>query len=130
MNKTVLLAALCAMGATLAVPASADDDRGRRHDRHEHRHVERHHDRYDRRDDRRDYRSERRDSRYDSYRYERPRPRYVMSGRYCDDRRHLHSVHYHVAPRDYYAYGYPRDAYRLHRGAGLDATLILTLPLF
>ncbi len=129
MNKTVLLAALCAVGATLAVPAAADDDRGRRHDRYEHRHAERHHDRYDR-DDRRDYRSERRDSRYDSYRHERPRPRYVVSGRYCNDRRHLHGVHYHVAPRDYYAYGYPRDAYRLHRSAGLDATLVVTLPLF
>lgn len=127
MKRTMLLAALCALGGTLALPAVADDDRGRRHDRYE-RHVERHDDRYERRHDRR---NERREHRWERREYRRDyRSRHVVNGRYCNDRRHLRSVHYHVAPRDYYAHGYPREAYRLHRGSGLDATLIVTLPLF
>lgn len=137
MKKTLLLTTLCTLGTlsfAFASPASADGGRHYdRHDRYE-RQYDRRHDRrverrIDRRDDRRDYR--RNYGRGDSRNY---RPRYygrdVVNGRYCDDRRHLHSVHYHVAPRDYYAYGYPRDAYRLHRSNGLDATLIVTLPLF
>lgn len=130
MKKTLVLAALCTLGAVLALPAAADD-RGRHFDRHE-RHVERHSHRHEHRDDWRDRREARRHHARDHVRYYRDdhRSRYVVRGRYCDDRRHLHSVHYHVAPRDYYAYGYPRDAYRLHRGSGIDATLVVTLPLF
>ncbi len=135
MKKPMLVAAVLAL-VTIATPAFADGhrDRDNRNDRHEHRHSDRRDDRHDVRHERRDDRYDRRYSSRDDRRYVRyaPRyaPRYVVNGRYCDDRRHYRDVHYHVASRDYYSYGYPRDAYEVRRGGGLDATLIVTLPLF
>ncbi len=139
-RKSLLLTGLCIIGATLALPAVADDDRrGRRDDRHEHHdrgRDNRYVDWYERRDDRGNRRHERR-GQNDRYVYVEPRSyrrvvpsRHVAQGRYCNDRRHYRDVHYHVAPRDYYSYDYPRDSYRLRGRSGLDATLILTLPLF
>ena len=52
--------------------------------------------------------------------YARYAPRYVVSGRYCDDYRHYRDVHYHVSPRDYYRDDYPRDAYWLHGPAAVS----------
>src|SRR5262245_59628559 len=94
MKKTLLLATLCTLGtvgAAFVSPAPAAD-RDRHYDRHERieRHDDRHHSRHESRHDRR---VERRDDRFHGRYY---RPRYVMNGRYCDDRRHLHAAHYHV----------------------------------
>lgn len=55
-------------------------------------------------------------------------PRY--RGRYCDDRRHFHGVHYHVAASDYYDYYYPRYRSYGPRPYGANASVIITLPLF
>jgi hypothetical protein len=127
MKKMLTAIAMCALGAVTALPASADDGhRGRRDERYGHRYDNREADRYRGRDDRYESRYPRRVVN----RYERYAPRYVVNGRYCDDARHYRSAHYHVAPRDYYRYDYPREAYRLQRRSGIDATLVVTLPLF
>jgi len=128
MKNMFALAALFGLGALAAAPVMADDHhRGRRDDsRYERRHDDRHSARYPAREERRYLRHERR---YDAG-YRRYVPRYVEAGRYCDDYRHYRGVHYHVAPRDYYRVDSPREAYRLDGRSGIDATLVLTLPLF
>jgi hypothetical protein len=127
MKKMLALVTLCGLGAIAATPAMADQHhRGRDDSRYERRHDDRYSPRHSVREDR----SVRRyDGRYDDG-YRRYRPRYVESGRYCDDYRHYRGVHYHVSPRDYYRVDYPRDAYRLYGRSGIDATLVVTLPLF
>jgi hypothetical protein len=143
-----LLPAVCAIGLFAGGVASADDRhhggrdfRGhsnRGHERHDDRHRDwrderrwspndAHHDR--RYSDRRSYRGEymRRDWHYYQGRYWAP-PRY--RGRECSDRRHHHSVHYHVAARDYYDYYYPRYRYYGSRPLSADASVIITIPLF
>lgn len=128
MKKMLALATLFGLGALAAAPAMADDHRhGRRDD---HRYERRHDDRYVPRYYVREERPVRRyGGRYDEG-YRSYGPRYVEDGRYCDDYRHYRGVHYHVAPRDYYRAGYPREAYRLYGRSGIDATLVVTLPLF
>jgi hypothetical protein len=49
-------------------------------------------------------------------------------GKYCNDRRHHHAVHYHVSYDDYYAYYYPR--FHSHVPLVPGASLIISLPLF
>jgi len=50
-------------------------------------------------------------------------------GRYCNDRRHYHDVHYHVSVRDYYDYYYPRyrPVFGIPQGS---ASVIISIPLF
>lgn len=144
--KRVWLIAICVGCVALGGAAFADNDRGRGHDKkfrgeqhswvrdreRDHR-RDRHHDH--RRDDRRDWdqRSQgrrdsyRRDWRFSNGRYWAP-PEY--RGRHCNDRRHFHGVHFHVAARDYYDYYYPRYRYYGSRPLGADASVIITLPLF
>ncbi len=127
MKNMLTAIAICALGTAAALPASADDGhRGRRDERYEHRHDHGNAGRYRGHDDRHESGYRRRDVN----RYVRYAPRYVVDGRYCDDARHYRGAHYHVASRDYYRYDYPREAYRLQRGSGIDATLVVTLPLF
>jgi hypothetical protein len=131
MKKMLTLLAVSGLGFLAASPVMADG----------HHRGHRDGDRYDRRyDDRSPARIIVRES-YPERRYERVRddyyysprygaPRYVEYGRYCDDDRHYRGVHYHVAPRDYYRADYPREVYRSHGRSGIDATIVLTLPLF
>ena len=127
--KTMLaLVTLCWLGALAAAPVMADDPhRGRRDDsRYERRHDGRDSPRYPVRDER----SVRRyASRYDEG-YRRHALRYVECRRHCDGSRDSRGAHYHVSPRDDRRDGYPRDAYRLYGRSGIDATLVVTLPLF
>jgi hypothetical protein len=127
MKKMLALVALCGLGAIAATPAMADQrHRGRDDDRYERRHDDRYSPRYSVREERS---GRRYDGRFDEG-YRRSTPRYVDNGRYCDDYRHYRGVHYHVSPRDYYRVDYPRDAYRLYGRSGIDATFVVTLPLF
>lgn len=127
MKKLLALVTLCGLGAMAATPAIADEHRRGRDD---HRYERHHDDRYSPRYPVRESRSARRyERRYDDS-YRRYVPRYVEEGRYCDDYRHYRGVHYHVSPRDYYRAGYPRDAYRFYGRSGIDATIVVTLPLF
>jgi hypothetical protein len=79
------------------------------------------------------------DRRYYDNRYRAPDWRYYNGrywapadyrGRYCDDRRHYHGVHYHVAARDYYDYYYPRYRYYGSQPYGANASVIISIPLF
>jgi hypothetical protein len=85
--------------------------------------------RSDWRDDRRHYdsRYRGRDWRYHQGRYWAPA---YYRGRQCDDRRHFHGVHYHVAASDYYDYYYPRYRYYGARPYGANASVIISIPLF
>jgi hypothetical protein len=129
MKRMLALVAICGLGTVATLPAMADDDyRGRRDDRYERRHDDRSGARHGSREQRYARAYHGRGNGY-SARYA---PRYVVSGRYCDDHRHYRDVHYHVPARDYYRNDYPRASYWLHgaSGRGIDATLVLTLPLF
>lgn len=127
MKKMLAMATLFGLGALAAAPVMADDHhRGRDDNRYERRHDDRYSSRYPVREERSVRRYERR---YDEG-YRRYAPRHVEYGRYCDDYRHYRGVHYHVSLRDYYRADYPRDAYRLYGRSGIDATLVVTLPLF
>jgi hypothetical protein len=133
-GKRWLLAAIC-VGGTLLSAASQADHRHRGDDGWRHRGNERFERRWDHRSqwrrDHRSYRDTRRhyqpDWHYHSGRYWAP-PRY--RGRYCNDGRHFHGVHYHVAARDYYDYYYPRYRSYGSRPFSADANLIITVPLF
>lgn len=123
MKKVLAFIAVSGLGMLAAAPVLADGHhRSHRDDRHERRYDERYSPRVI-------IRESRPVRRYD-YGYRTYAPRYVESGRYCDDDRHYRGVHYHVSPRDYYRVDYPRDLYRSHGRSGIDATIVLTLPLF
>ena len=141
MKKTAFFAALCMLGLTTALPASADrndhDRRGHWSHRDHDRGYERHrgYDRprhFNRHHGHRDYGRRYRDYDRHSYRNYAPRRdygrRHVPHGRYCDDWRHYRGVHYHVAPRYYFRDDFPRHSFHQHGSYGGDATLILTLP--
>lgn len=125
-NRLVLLI-LLGPGSLVAAPVMADDHHRGRHDdeRYERRHEGRYVPRYAVHEGRPVRRHERRDDAgYRSY-----VPRYVEEGRYGDDYRHYRGVR-HLPPRDYYRTGYPQEAYRLYGRSGIDATLVVTVPLF
>jgi hypothetical protein len=130
-----LLLAVCMSGLLLGAAASADDRDGRRHDdshwnrdRHDERRGD--WDRDDHRHHRNSYRNDHHDRRDWSYyngRYWAP-PRY--RGRECTDHRHYRGRHYHVSASDYYDYYYPRYRYYGPRPHSVNASVIITVPLF
>jgi len=152
-SKQRWLTALCAAAILLgsASVATAGEHRGHgphgqhhawKHSGHDKaRHASRSHERrYSDRQRHRDGRDLRNDGRrydaawyrrsgwhYSKGRYWAP-PRY--RGRYCQDRRHHHGVHYHVAVRDYYDYYYPRYRYYGPKPIGANASVIISIPLF
>lgn len=127
--RPLMVAALFVAGVALSTASYAGDKHDRGHGKHRHDHA---HWRVEDHDVRRHAHVDRHvhhyrpDWHYVRGRYWAP-PHY--RGRYCDDRRHYHAVHYHVSVRDYYDYYYPRykPVFGIPHAA---ASVIISIPLF